>query len=63
MHYWVEIRSMLVCVPSSLHKYLIIWHLDGSIEVVKVDAKLFIVTSNVAVAQLYRYRISNLFRP
>lgn len=41
------------CIPSSLYQYLIMWHLDGLMEVVKVDAKLFVVTSNVINVLLY----------
>lgn len=40
-------------IPLSLNQYLIMWHKDGSVKVVKVNAKPFIVTSNASDALLY----------
>lgn len=47
---WIYVSR---CFPLTLYQYLIIWHEDGSIEVVKANAKPFIITFNVTDALLY----------
>lgn len=41
------------CIPSSFHKYLIMWHTNGSTKIVTTNAKPFVVTSNTVNAILY----------
>lgn len=40
-------------IPSSLYQYLIIWQNDKPVEIINVDAKIFIVTSNAIDTLLY----------
>lgn len=41
------------CVPSSLHQLLLFWNDNNSIEVVFVDEKPFLASTNNVEAQLY----------
>lgn len=44
-------------LPPSIHQYLIMWHSNGSVEIVKVNVKPFAVTSSAPNALLYTYDI------
>lgn len=41
------------CIPLSLHQYLTMWYGNCLAEVVKIDAKPFVLTSNATNALLY----------
>lgn len=50
MLYWGDIKFILTSVS---HHYLIMWHTNGSIKVIKEDAKPFIAISNTVDALFY----------
>lgn len=42
------------CILSSFYQYRILWHTNGSVEIIKIDANFFMATLNGTDALLYK---------
>ena len=51
-HSWVEIGSTQICIPSTLHQFLIFWN-GEEVEVISADSKPFVARVHSAEALLY----------